>query len=190
VTKRILLGDIVAAHGIRGEVVLRTHTADPEAIGAYGALVDEAGGRTFVLTSAKATTKGVIGRIKGVTTRNEAEVLRGTKLYVARDALPPPEDGDYYHEDLIGLAAVTPDGSAIGKVVAMQNFGAGDLIEIQLAGGKLTEFVPFTDACVPTVDIAGGKVVVVRPTMVGDAEPGASDATGGTREGAGEDEAK
>jgi 16S rRNA processing protein RimM len=170
VSKRILLGDIVAAHGIRGEVVLRSHTADPEAIAAYGPLSDEVGQRTFLIASAKATTKGVIARIKGVTTRNEAEALRGTKLYVSRNALPSPDDGDYYHEDLVGLTAVSPDGVTFGKVVAMQNFGAGDLVEIQLAGSKLTEFIPFTDACVPSVDIAAGRMTIVMPQMVGDEE--------------------
>ncbi len=177
VTKRILLGDIVAAHGIRGEVVLRTYTTDPEDIGAYGALADEQGRRTFEITHAKATNKGVIARIKGVATRNDAEALRGTKLYVARDALPPADDGDYYHEDLIGLAVVAPDGVAIGKVLAVQNFGAGDLLEIQLTGSKLTEFVPFTDPYVPTVDLAGGKLVVIMPVMVGEPEPGAGSTT-------------
>jgi 16S rRNA processing protein RimM len=171
VTKRILLGDIVAAHGIRGEVVLRVYTNDPEDIGAYGPLSDESGKHSFEIASAKATAKGVHVRLKGVTTRNEAEALRGTKLYVARDALPPPDEGDYYHEDLVGLTAITPEGTTLGRVVAVQNFGAGDLIEIQLTGGKLTEFVPFTDTYVPTVDIAGGRLTIIVPVMVGDPEP-------------------
>jgi 16S rRNA processing protein RimM len=175
VTKRILLGDIVSVHGIRGEVVLRAHTANPADVGAYGALTDETGQKTFEIVSAKATTKGVIARIKGVLTRNDAEALRGTKLYVSRAALPAPDDGDYYNEDLVGLAAVALDGTAIGKVVAVQNFGAGTLLEIQLSGGKLTEFVPFTDACVPTVDIIGGKVSVIMPVLVGDPEPSATE---------------
>ncbi len=171
VSKRILLADIVSAHGIRGEVVLRTYTADPEDIGAYGALADESGSRSFRIVRAKAGTKGVIAQLAGISTRNQAEALRGTKLYVARAALPPPADGDYYHEDLIGLTVITPDGGTIGKVAAMQNFGAGDLLEIQLSGGKATEFVPFTDTYVPTVDIAAGTVVVIMPVMVGDPEP-------------------
>lgn len=188
VTKRILLAQIVSAHGIRGEVVLRTYTADPEAISTYGELSDDNGRRTFEVATARATTKGVVARIKGVATRNDAEALRGTKLYVARTALPAPAAGDYYHADLIGLAAQAPDGTPIGKVVAVQNFGAGDLLEIELRKSTgpepvTTEFVPFTDACVPVIDIAGGTVVVIPPVMVGEAEPGAQrEATEGTLE--------
>ena len=177
-TQRILLADIVSAHGIRGDVVLRTYTADPEAISSYGTLSDESGRRTFEIASARATNKGVVARIKGVATRTDAEALRGTKLYVARSALPAPDDGDYYHTDLIGLAAQAPDGVPIGRIVAVQNFGAGDLLEIQLAGSKDSEFVPFTDACVPTVDIAGGTVVVIMPVMVGEPEPPGDGSTG------------
>lgn len=178
VTKRILLAEIVSVHGIRGEVVLRAHTADPAAVGAYGPLMDESGKRSFRIAAAKATNKGVIARLDGIATRNDAEALRGTKLYVPRDRLPPPDEGDYYHEDLVGLSAVAPDGSAIGTIVAVQNFGAGDLIEIRFAAGGQTEYVPFTDACVPTVDVAGGRAVVVLPELIDDphAETGEDDA--------------
>lgn len=166
VEKRILLGHIRAAHGIRGEVSIQTYTADPEDIAAYGPLSDEAGQRSVTITHVRATPKGVVARIAGVTDRNAAEGLRGLALTVRRDALPPPEDGDYYHADLIGLDAVAPDGTALGHVVAVQNFGAGDLLEIRLAGRKETEFIPFTDACVPVVDFTAQRVTVVRPATV------------------------
>lgn len=169
--KRILLGDIVSAHGIRGDVVIRAYTADPADIAAYGPLTDKDGRRTFTLSNVRDTGKGVHARIAGITSRTEAEALKGTQLYVLRDALPPPDDGDYYHEDLIGLAAVDPAGAAIGTIIAVQNFGAGDLLEIQLAGSQRTEFAPFTDACVPTVDLRGGHAIVIMPVMVGDKEP-------------------
>lgn len=169
-TKRVLLGEITSAHGIRGEVVIRAYTADPADIASYGPLTDATGKRTFELSSIRDSGKGVHARLAGVTTRTDAEALKGTQLYVSRDALPPPADGDYYHEDLVGLAAMTADGTAIGTIIAVQNFGAGDLLEIRLAGGSRSEFVPFTDTYVPSVDIAAGRVVVVMPDMVGDKE--------------------
>ena len=175
-TKRVLLGDIVGAHGIRGDVVIRAYTADPADIAAYGPLTDAMSRRTFTLTDVRNTGKGVHARIAGVTTRTEAEALKGTQLFVARAALPPLDDGDYYHEDLVGLTAAAADGTAIGSVIAVQNFGAGDLLEIRLAGGSKTEFVPFTDAYVPTLDIAGGRVTIVMPVMIGEPEPEGGDA--------------
>jgi 16S rRNA processing protein RimM len=174
--KLILLGEIVAAHGIRGEVGIKTFTAEPEAIGDYGALSDKSGQRTFELTGLKMTAKGIVARIKGVTDRNGAEALKGTGLYVARDALPAAaeDEGEYYHADLIGLAAVAPDGTPIGTITAVENFGAGDLIEIKFAGRNATEFIPFTDACVPAVDLTGGRVIIVMPEMI-EGEPNDGD---------------
>ena len=161
--KRILLGRILRAHGIRGELLLATYTAAPEAIGDYGPLSDEAGTRTYDITVVCETPKGVIARVKGVPDRTAAEQLKGIDLYVDRARLPDPEDGAYYHEDLIGLEAVSPGGQPIGEIVSVQNFGAGDLVEIRLAGSKRTELVPFTDAFVPQVDIAARRAVVVMP---------------------------
>jgi 16S rRNA processing protein RimM len=170
---RILLGHIRGVHGIRGDVTLQTYTAEPEAIGDYGPLSDEAGRRTFEIKSVRMTGKGVIAHLKGVEDRTAAEALRGTALYVARSKLPPPTDGDYYHVDLIGLRAVDPAGQAIGRIVAVQNFGAGDLLEVRFDGASGTEFIPFTDACAPQIDIAGGQVVIIPPAMVeGDREDG------------------
>ena len=160
---RILLGRIAGAHGIRGEVLIKTFTAAPENIGAYGPLSDESGTRTFKLKSARATPKGVVARLQGVDDRNGAEALRGIALYIERDRLPAAAEDEFYHADLIGLAAVNRDGKPVGEIVAVQNYGAGDLLEIRLAGSSKTEFVPFTDAVVPEVDIAARRVVVVMP---------------------------
>ncbi|MEZ5774718.1 MAG: ribosome maturation factor RimM [Hyphomicrobiaceae bacterium] len=157
---RIVLGLITGAHGIRGEVVIRPFTAEPEAIADYGPLSDRAGARAFVIRSPRAVKAGVVVRIEGIADRNAAEALKGTELYVARSALPEPEADEWYHADLIGLAAVAPDGSAIGRVVAVQNFGAGDLIEIERPGRRETALVPFRDAFVPAVDIEAGRLVV------------------------------
>lgn len=163
---RILLGHIAGAHGIKGEVLVKSYTGDPLAIADYGPLADERG-RAFEIASVRASNKGVIARLKGVTDRNAAEALKGVALHVDRAKMPEPDEGDYYHADLVGLAAVDASGNAIGKVVAVQNFGAGDLLELRLDGAKQTEFVPFTDACVPTVDIAGGRVTVRLPETIG-----------------------
>ena len=167
----ILLGRITGAQGIRGEVVVHSFAATPEDIGSYGPLSDAAGARSFKLKVVRLTPKGaVIARIAGVDDRTAAEALKGVELYVARDKLPAPDDGEFYHADLIGLAAVAPDGTTIGDVVAVQNYGAGDLIEIRLPGGRSTELVPFTDSFVPLVDIAAGKVVIVMPVVMPDDE--------------------
>ena len=158
---RILLGRIAGAHGIRGEVLIKAFTEAPENVGAYGPLSDESGTRTFKLKSARATPKGVVARLQGVDDRNGAEALKGIALYIERERLPAAAEGEFYHADLIGLAAVDGDGKPVGEIVAVQNYGAGDLLEIRLAGSSKTELVPFTDAAVPEVDIAARRVVVV-----------------------------
>ena len=162
-TPLILLGHISSAQGIRGEVVIKTYTAEPEDIAAYGPLLDEAGNRTFDLTVVRVAKKGVIARVAGITNCNAAEALRGTKLFVPRDRLPEPEADEVYHADLIGLEAVDADGNVVGEVVAIQNFGAGDLLEIRLAGKRRTEFIPFDDHFVSEVDVTVGRVTVVMP---------------------------
>ena len=165
---RILLGHIAGAHGIRGEVLIKTYTEAPENVGAYGPLSDEGGTRTFNLKSARATSKGVVARLQGVDDRNAAEALKGIALYIERERLPAAADGEFYHADLIGLAAVDGDGKPLGEIVAVQNYGAGDLLEIRLAGASKTELVPFTDAAVPEVDIAARRVVVILPSEAHD----------------------
>jgi len=167
---RILLGRISGAHGIRGEVVIHAYTVTPESIGAYGPVFDKAGVRSFEVASARATPKGVVARLKGVGDRTAAEALKGVELYVNRDRLPAAAEGEFYHVDLIGLAAVDPEGKQIGEIVAVQNFGAGDLLEIRLAASGKIELVPFTEAVVPEIDIAAGRAVVAMPAASGDEE--------------------
>lgn len=160
----ILLGRIVGAHGIKGEVVVHSFAHQPEDIAAYGPLSDKSGTRTFKLRVLRVTPKGaIIARIAGVADRNAAEALKGIELFVAREKLPEPGDGEFYHVDLIGLAAVAPDGTRIGEIVAVQNYGAGDLLEIRIPGRKETELVPFNDDFVPEVDVAAGTATVVMP---------------------------
>jgi 16S rRNA processing protein RimM len=161
--ERILLGRIVAAHGVRGEVLVRSYADAPEDIGAYGKLAAPSAGRSLDLRVLRVTPKGVIARIAGVTDRNAAEALAGIDLYVDRAQLPAAGEGEFYHADLIGLAALSPDGTDVGRVVAVHNFGAGDLIEVALAASRRTEHIPFTDSFVPEVDVVRGRIVVILP---------------------------
>lgn len=162
-TGRVLLGQITAAHGVRGHVVVRTYTGAPEDIASYGPLQDEAGERQFDIAVVRVTPKGVIARVAGIADRNAAETLRGTRLFTERERLPPTDADEFYHSDLIGVKAVRPDGAPIGEVIAVHNFGAGDILEIRMAEGRSTEMVPFTRAFVPDVDLAGGRLTVDLP---------------------------
>jgi len=165
VTDRICVAQIGAAHGLRGEVRLRSFTEDPAAVTGYGPLESEDGTRRFEIEALRPAKDHFVARLAGVADRDAAEKLTNIKLYVPRDRLPPVEDdGTFYHADLVGLAAVTPDGAALGTVTAILNFGAGDLVEIKPEGGGEPLMVPFTDATVPEIDIAAGRMVVVPMT--------------------------
>jgi 16S rRNA processing protein RimM len=160
---RVCLGQIGAAHGVRGEVRLRSFTADPAAITSYGPLETE-DGRVFEIESLRPAKDHFVVRIAGITDRNAAGRLANTKLYVPRERLPAPSEPDeFYHADLIGLAVVDRSGRQLGAVVAVHNFGAGDLIEMRPEAGDKTEFVPFDETNVPEVDLAGGRIVVDPP---------------------------
>lgn len=168
---RILLGQISGAHGIRGDVLVRTYTQTPEDITSYGAPSNEDGTRRFKLKVVRVTSKGVIARIAGVADRNAAEALKGVKLFVDRADLPTTAENEFYLIDLVGLNAVTPQGEAVGEVVAVHNFGAGDILEIRLSQSGKTEMLPFTQAFVPDVDIPQGRVAVVLPPPSTDDDP-------------------
>jgi 16S rRNA processing protein RimM len=158
------MGVIGAPHGVRGAVRVKSFTDTPEAIAGYGALTDERGERHFTLHIVSAA-KGdgmVIATIPGVADRDRAEALRGMRLYAPRAVLPPTAEDEFYHADLVGLGAVLEDGTAIGRVVAVHDFGAGDVLEIARDRGQPI-VVPFTRAAVPVVDIAAGKVVLDPP---------------------------
>jgi 16S rRNA processing protein RimM len=159
---RVLLGEIGAAQGLKGEVRLRSYTQDPAAIAGYGALEDEQG-RAIEIDSVRVTPKALIARVKGVTTREAAEALTHTKLYIDRARLPERDEDEWYHLDLIGLKAIGQDGVEIGAVVGVHNFGAGDLIEIAPAGGGSTVLVPFTNDTVPEVDVEAGRIMLDPP---------------------------
>jgi 16S rRNA processing protein RimM len=158
----MLLGEIGAAQGLKGEVRIRSYTQDPASIARYGALEDEQG-RLIEIESVRVAPKAIIARIKGVATREAAEALNRTKLYIERARLPEREEEEWYHAELIGLAAVDSQGEEIGTVVAVHNFGAGDLIEVKPAKGGATVLVPFTRDTVPEVDVEGGRLVLAPP---------------------------
>jgi 16S rRNA processing protein RimM len=162
---RVCVGVITGARGLKGEVRVKSFTARPADVGAYGPLSDEAGGRTLDLTVTGPAKDHVIARIGGVADRTAAEALKGTRLYVARAALPEPAEEEYYHADLIGLRVEAADGqgpAAWGAVKAVHDFGGGAMLEIERPDGAAV-MLPFTRLAVPVVDIAGGRIVVAPP---------------------------
>ncbi|MCP5366184.1 MAG: ribosome maturation factor RimM [Hyphomicrobiales bacterium] len=181
----VCLGVVTGARGLRGEVRIKSFTAAPADIGAYGPLRDAAGGRAFRVKVVGEAKGVVVARIDGIGDRDAAEALKGTRLYLARQALPAPEEDEFYHVDLVGLRADLAGGGTLGTVRAVDDFGAGAVLEV--AGGgpgsviRGTVMVPFTRAVVPVVDIAGGRVVVDPPP--GLLEPAAPEDELSAREG-------
>ena len=161
---RVCVGAVAGAFGVRGEVRLKSFCAEPEAIAAYGPLATEDGTRSFAVTLTGQTKNGLTARLGGIATREQADALRGTRLYVPRDRLPSLPDDEFYHADLIGLAVHDTGGTLLGRVSAVHNHGAGDLLEVSgpatPPGGVL---LPFTRANVPTVDLAAGRLVADPP---------------------------
>ena len=162
---QICVARIGAAHGVRGAVKLWTFTEDPLAVKHYGPLTTKDGTRQFEVATAREANGHLVATLKGVGSREDAERLNGIELYVAREKLPATDQNEYYHADLIGLAAVTPANAPLGRVIAIHNFGAGDIIEIAPPHGP-TMLLPFTNAVVPTVDLAGGSVVIELPDEI------------------------
>jgi 16S rRNA processing protein RimM len=167
--RRILLGEITGVHGIRGDLLVRSYTETPGAIATYGPLTDATGAKSFSLSVVRVTDKGIVARISGIVDRTAAEGLRGTKLYVDRAKLPKASASEYYHADLIGLKAIAGDGAHLGEIVSVQNFGAGDLLELKPVTGA-TEMIPFENQWVPDVDLDAGTIVINRPQVSDDDE--------------------
>ena len=166
--ERVCIGAIAGVRGLKGEVRIKSFTADPDDIAAYGPVSTEDGERTYRI-NVTARAKGlIIARLDGIEDRDAAEALKGTRLYVPKSVLPKPDDGDFYHADLIGLKAETGDGDTLGTVKAVHNFGAGDIIEIAAGPGEGKEdlMVPFTSALVPEVDLTEGRIVVAPPEVL------------------------
>jgi 16S rRNA processing protein RimM len=167
--RRVCVGVIVGAHGVKGEVRVKSFTAEPGDVTAYGPMTDADGARRFEVEVTGSSRGVALARIEGVDDRDAAEALKGTELYVPRDALPPAGEDEFYHADLIGLAVELEDGSAFGAVKALHDFGAGEVIEIATKDGP-DVVLPFTRRVVPVVDLEAGRVVIAPPA-VSDAKP-------------------
>jgi 16S rRNA processing protein RimM len=177
-SRRVCLGVVAGAHGVRGAVRLKSFAQNPADIARYGPLEDESGAARYsvrLLGSARSRSPHqdiLIAKLSGVADRDRAEALRGLRLYLPREALPPPGEEEYYHADLIGLAAVLHDGTRLGEVRAVHDFGAGDTLEIARPAGQPV-MLPFTRRVVPVVDLAAGRLVVDPPAGLigGKAQP-------------------
>lgn len=160
-TERVCVGAIAGAFGVQGEVRLKSFCATPADIATYGALTTEDGARSFKVRLTRPVTGGLGARLSGVATREEAEALKGTTLWADRARLPSLPDDEFYHADLIGLPVSDPGGGDLGRVRAIYDHGAGDILEV--AGPKGTLLLPFTRAVVPTVDLTAGRIVADPP---------------------------
>ena len=165
----VLIGKVVGAFGVQGELRVVAYTETPLALLNYRTLLREDGQPALILLSGRSSKGGIIAKAKDVTTKTEADKLRGLQLFTPRSALAAPAQDEFYLTDLIGLRAETADGTLVGKIKAVQNFGSGDLLEIDPGkgqrGGK-TWYLPFTREAAPEVDIEGGKVIVDPPNEV------------------------
>jgi 16S rRNA processing protein RimM len=163
--KRVCVAQIGAAHGLKGEVRLQSFTEDPAAVAHYGPLESEDGSHSFEIESLRPAKDHFIAHFSGVNDRTAAEALRNLRLHVPRERLPKPAPGEFYHADLIGLAVSDTRGEMLGEVIAIHNFGAGDLLEIRLQDSS-TVMLPFTDVVVPTIDLDAGRIIVNPPQEV------------------------
>ena len=162
----ICVGAIAGAFGVKGEVRLKSFTADPDAIAHYSPLSTEDGSRSFTVTLDRPVKGGFVARLSGIATKEQADALKGTRLYARRDQLPSLPDDEFYHADLIGLAVFDTGGQELGRVKSVLNHGAGDLLEIHGPGLKNTVLLPFTRDAVPTVDLASGRIIADPPDGV------------------------
>jgi 16S rRNA processing protein RimM len=164
----VLLGRFGAPHSVRGEIRLQSFTGDPLAIATYGPLTDRSGAKSFSLLSVRPQGKDMlVAKVAGVSDRSGAEALTGAELYISREKLPAPEDEDeFYLADLVGLRAETRAGAELGRVIAVRNFGAGDILEVAPVAGGETLMYPFTRAVVPIISVTEGRVVIEPPEEI------------------------
>lgn len=160
---KICVGAIAGAFGVDGEVRIKSFTANPEDITLYSPLAREDDSQSFVLTLKRQVANGFAARLSGVTTKEQADLLRGVRLYTTRDRLPNLPDDEYYHADLIGLSILDSGGTNLGTIKDVCNNGAGDLLEVQLINRSDTVFLPFTNEAVPTVDLASKRIICDPP---------------------------
>ncbi len=177
--EKVCLGTIVGVHGVQGVVRIKSFTADPADVAAYGAVSDESGARRFAVTVLGQARGAVLARLSGVADRDAAEALRGVRLYVPRAALPTTKEDEFYHADLIGLPVETKEGAPLGTVRAVHNFGAGDILELRGDDGHEL-LLPFSDAAVPEIDLARGRIVAILPPSLMEDRAQAALKAGGT----------
>ena len=159
----ICLGEISGPHGVQGQVRLKSHTQNPQDIAAYGPLLDASGEHRFDIVELGYVGKALVARLEGITDRDAAERLCGTTLHVPRDRLPEPDAEEWYYSDLIGCTVVDEAGNSVGSVIAVQDFGAGDLLEVRFNATGQTAFVPLTAESVPNIDIEARQIMVIPP---------------------------
>ena len=159
----VLIARVSGAFGVRGELRIRNYTDDPMSLLGFRELKGADGSPALTLIGGRPFKDGLIARAREIASKEQADALKGLELYVPRSALPPAADDEFYLADLIGLTAVSPDGAVLGEVKAAPNFGASDLLEIQPPGGAPSWLVAFTAETAPQIDLAGGRIVVVRP---------------------------
>ena len=169
--KLIQVGQVSGGFGVKGEVRITAYTAEPMALLAYRDLLRADGSTGLTLLTARPDKVGVVGRAKEIATKEEADALRGLKLFIPRDRLPEPDEDEFYLTDLVGVEARDPDGAVLGTVRSVQNFGASDMLEIAPAAGGPTWYLPFTKDAAPELHLADGWILVVRPTEIGEREP-------------------
>jgi len=164
-TETVLMGVILGAHGIKGDVMVKSFAENPSDIAAYGPLISADTTRQFDLKIVRETHKGLTVHIKGFDDRTAVETLKGTELYLPRARLPEPKSDAFYHADLIGLRAIDLNGTTLGTVKAVQNYGASDILEINRTDGSKDDLIPFTNACVPDVSLQDGTVTISPPDV-------------------------
>ncbi|KAK0340915.1 hypothetical protein LTR94_028573 [Friedmanniomyces endolithicus] len=167
----ILVGQIGGAFGVKGEVRISAYTADAMALVGYSPLLGADGKPVLTLLSARPDKAGVVAKVKEIATKEEADARRGQKLFVTRDALPEPDEDEFYLTDLVGVEARSVSGEVMGRVKSVQNFGADDMLEIAPAAGGPTWYLPFTKEATPELHLADGWLVAAPPTEVGEREP-------------------
>jgi 16S rRNA processing protein RimM len=165
----ILMGVFGAPQGVHGEVRVKSLTGEPGAIGGYGPLTDKGGKQAFAFESLRPLKDDMlVARLAGVSTREAAEALKGVELFARRDQLPPPNDDEFYYDDLVGLEAVDAEGAPLGRIVSLMNYGGGDVLEIAAAEGGETLLLPFTKRVAPRIDFDAGRIVIEQPGEVED----------------------
>ena len=162
---RVCLGIVTGPQGLKGAVWIRSYTAWSENIASYGLLSDLTGEREFSIRILRSTKKGLVAELSGVDDRTAAEEIKGMELYVSRDALPETDEEEFYYSDLIGLKVEDENGKVMGQVKMMDNYGAGEVMEVTLTSGEAL-LLPFTREAVPIVDVPAGKIQIVRPIEV------------------------